>query len=141
MEKERQIAINELTESDYLLVIVKDREIKYRSKDKGIRAIVGLLNNKPELLQEAVVADKVIGRAVAMICDYAQVKFCYGSIISKSAIEILQKADLSYQFKKKVEEIRNKNDTGLCPVEKLTLKTDNSAEGIKMINDFLSDNC
>ncbi|MFW5787980.1 MAG: DUF1893 domain-containing protein [Halanaerobiales bacterium] len=76
--------------------------------------------------------------AVAMICDYAQVNFCYGSIISEGAIEILERTETPFAFDKKVKAIKNWDNTDLCPLEKLTLKTENSAEGIKMMKDFLS---
>ena len=137
MEKEKQLAINELKQSSNLLVIVKNGQVQYKSKEKGVSAIIDLLDNRPDLLQEAVVADKVIGRAVAMVCDYARVKFCYGSVISESAVEILKKAEIPYEFGKKVEVIKNRDGTDLCPIEKRALKTEDSAEGIRMIKDFL----
>ena len=134
----KKLAIEKLKNSEYKLVVVKDNEIKYKSKEDSISSIVDLLDNRPELLKDAIVADKVIGRAVAMVCDYGQVKFCYGSIMSKGASIFLKQANISYEAKNNVEYIKNRDDTDLCTIEKLTLKVDNSSKGIDKIKDFLN---
>ena len=73
--REKKLAIEKLKNSEYKLVVVKDNEIKYKSKEDSISSIVDLLDNRPELLKNAIVADKVIGRAVAMVCDYGKSNF------------------------------------------------------------------
>lgn len=135
---DKKLAISKLNNSEYKLVVVKDNEIKYKSKEDSVSSIVDLLDNKPDLLKNSIVADKVIGRAVAMICDCGEVEFCYGSIISKGASDLFKQANISYKAKKEVEFIKNKDNTDLCPIEKLTLKVDNSNEGIEKIKEFLN---
>ncbi|HKL12726.1 MAG TPA: DUF1893 domain-containing protein [Halanaerobiales bacterium] len=134
---DKELAINELNDSDYSLIIVKEKEVKYKSKEESVGSIVSLLEEQPDLLENAVVADKIIGRAVAMVCDYASVKFCYGQIVSEGAIDIFNKNHLSFKASQKVKAIKNRDNTDLCPIEKLTLNIDNSAEGIKKIKEFL----
>jgi len=134
----KKLAIDKLKNSEYKLVVVKDDEIKYKSKEDSISSIVDLLDNRPELLKNAIVADKVIGRAVAMVCDYGKVKFCYGTIMSKGASNLFKKANISYEAKNNVEYIKNRDNTDLCPIEKLTLKVDHSSEGIAQIKEFLN---
>lgn len=135
---EKELAINKLDNSEFKLVVVKDNEIKYKSKEDSVSSIVDLLDNNPELLKNSIVADEVIGRAVAMICDCGDVEFCYGSIISNGALEVFKRANIPYKAKKEVEYIKNKDNTDLCPIEKLTLKVDNSSEGIEIIKKFLN---
>lgn len=138
MDEDRELAINELNKTDYSLIIVKDQQVKYRSKEESVGSIVGLFDNNPKLLKDSVVADKIIGRAVAMVCDVGDVNFCYGQIVSEGAIDIFNKNNLSYQAEKKVKAIKNKDNTDLCPIEKLTLNIEDSAEGIKKIKGFLN---
>ena len=88
--EEKQLAINELNNTDYSLVVVKNSKVEYRSKEESVGSIVNLLENRPELLKNAVVADKLIGRAVAMVCDFASVNYCYGQIVSKGAVDVFE---------------------------------------------------
>lgn len=135
---EKQLAIKELNETNYSLIVVKDNKVKYRSKEESVGSIVGLLENRPELLENAVVADKIIGRAVAMVCDFTSVKFCYGQIVSKGAVDIFKENNLPYEAAKVVGAIKNRDNSDLCPIEKLTLGIDDSSEGIKKIKEFLN---
>lgn len=135
---EKELAINKLNNSEYKLVVVKDNEIKYKSREDSVSSIVDLLDNNSELLKNSIVADKVIGRAVAMICDCGDVEFCYGSIISNGALDVFKRANIPYEAKKEVEYIKNKDNTDLCPIEKLTLKVDKSDVGIERIKEFLN---
>jgi len=138
MEKDRQLAIEKLKNSSYSLVVVKNNKIQYKSKEESVGSIVDLMDNRADLLKKAVVADKIIGRAVAMICDYASVSFCYGLILSQGAVDHFNKVGLPYQAEKVVKTIRNRDDTDLCPMEKLTLEVENSLEGVKKIREFLN---
>ncbi|MDZ7671934.1 MAG: DUF1893 domain-containing protein [Halanaerobiales bacterium] len=135
---EKELAINELNNSEYSLIIVKSNKIVYKSKKESVGSIVGLLENNPEILKDAIVADKIIGRAVAMICDYSSVNFCYGKIVSKGAVDIFEKRNLEYEAENIVKAIKNRDNTDLCPIEKLTLDVDDSEEGIKRIKEFIN---
>lgn len=134
----KELAINELNNSEYSLIIVKDDKIVYKSKKESVGSIVGLLENHSQLLKESIVADKIIGRAVAMICDYSSVQFCYGKIVSSGAVDIFEKRNLDYKAENIVKAIKNRDNTDLCPIEKLTLDVDDSEEGIKRIKEFIN---
>lgn len=133
----KELAINKLNNSDNSLVIVKNNEVVYKSKKESVGSIVGLLEDNPKILENAVVADKIIGRAVAMICDVSSVNYCYGKIVSKGAIDIFEKRNLKYNAEIIVEAIKNRDNTDLCPIEKLTMNVNKSEEGIKRIKKFL----
>lgn len=135
---DKRLAIDQLNNSEYKLVVVKDNEIKYRSKEESVGSIVDLLDSNPGLLKNSIVADKIIGRAVAMVCDYGEVNFCYGSIISNGAVDVFEKANIPYKAKKEVKFIKNRDNTDLCPIEKLTLTVEQSKDGIDKIKEFLN---
>lgn len=138
MTDEQKLAVDELNNTDYSLIIVKNNNVQYRSKEESVSSIVSLMDNEPDLLKDSIVADKIIGRAVAMVCDHASVKYCYGSIISEGAVDIFNRNNLPFNFNQKVKAIRNRDNTDLCPIEKLTQNTNDSREGIKKIKEFLN---
>lgn len=99
-----------------LVVLYKDGEIKeyYQDRIKDIKEI--LMQDKSQL-KDTIVADKVIGKVAASILVVAGVKEIYADIISEFAIPVLEKNNIKYEFKNKVEYIKNKDNTGMCPME------------------------
>ncbi len=99
-----------------LVVLYKDGEIKeyYQDRIKDIKEI--LMQDKSQL-KDTIVADKVIGKVAASILAVAGVKEIYADIISEFAIPVLEKNNIKYEFKNKVEYIKNKDNTGMCPME------------------------
>ncbi len=63
----------------YTLVIVKDNKIKFHSKDKTIRPIMDAVDTLRDELRNAIVADRVVGRAVVLvIANYPQFLYMPG---------------------------------------------------------------
>lgn len=99
-----------------LVVCYKNGDIKeyYQDRIKDIKAI--LMQDK-NLLKDAIIADKVIGKVAASILTVAGVKEIYADVISKFAIPVLEENNIKYEYNKKVEYIKNKDNTGMCPME------------------------
>ena len=133
-----QIAIAEYKKAQFSLVVVRDGEIVATSKEKGVRGILSVYNNQPELLEGASIADKLMGRAVTMICELGKVKSIYTPLLSQGGEEILKRAFIDYQAERIVPAIRNRDNTDLCPIEKLTTGTDDSEEGVRRIREFIA---
>lgn len=131
-----QLAKDELKKGEYSLVLVKNGEIVGTSREKGVKGILEFYLNKKELLEGAAVADKLMGRAVAMICKGGKVKGVYTPLLSEGGETILKGGNIPYQADRIVKWIKNRDNTDLCPIEKLTLVVDEPQEGIKKILEF-----
>ncbi len=99
-----------------LVVCYKNGDIKEYYQDR-IKDIKEILMKDSSILNGAVIADKVIGKVAASILAVAGVKEIYAEIISEYAIPVLEKNNVKYKFYKKVEYIKNKDNTGMCPME------------------------
>lgn len=99
-----------------LVVCYKNGQIKeyYQNRIKDIKEI---LEKDTNALQDAIIADKVIGKVAASILTVAGVKEIYAHIISEYAIPILEENNVKYEYKQKVEHIINQTKTGMCPME------------------------
>ncbi len=99
-----------------LVVCYKSGEIKeyYHNRITDIQEI---LNADKDALQEAIVADKVIGKVAGSVLTVAGVKEIYADVISKYAISVLEENNIKYEYGKKVDYIINQNKTGMCPME------------------------
>lgn len=101
-------------------VVLKANKIIYKSYKKGIAPIVEAVHN----IDGAVVADKIMGRAAALICAYGNAKGVYAHVMSRGAQQVLTQYGIIYDFAVSAENIINRSGTDICPMEKLVLNTD-----------------
>lgn len=116
MTKLEQIR-KKLYETNASLVVYSAKgEIKqyYQNRIKDIKDI---LQEDKEALKGAIVADKVIGKVAASILTIAGVKEIYADVMSQYAILVLEENGIKYEYKQKVDYIKNKDNTGMCPME------------------------
>lgn len=99
-----------------LVVCYANGEIKEYYQDR-IKDIKSILQENPNRLKESIIADKVIGKVASSILAVAGVKEIYADVISKFAIPVLEENGIQYEYLKKVEFIKNKENTGMCPME------------------------
>lgn len=99
-----------------LVVYYENGEIKEYYQDR-IKDIKKILQENPNSLKGAIIADKVIGKVAGSILAVAGVKEIYADVISKFAISVLEEKGIKYEYLEKVEFIKNKDNTGMCPME------------------------
>lgn len=99
-----------------LVVCYQNGEIKEYYQDR-IKDIKQILQKNTEVLKGAIIADKVIGKVASSILIVAGVKEIYADVMSQYAIALLEKHNIPYQYDKKVDFIKNKDNTGMCPME------------------------
>jgi hypothetical protein len=88
------------------------------SEKSGIAPVMELLAKTPEILNGASAADKVTGRAAALLMVYGGVKELYSALISEAAVSALEENGVPYFAEREVARINNRGAEGLCPMEK-----------------------
>jgi hypothetical protein len=111
-----------LDEENLTLAIVKDGKAIYKSRDRGIGPLYFAVNEMKENLKGSSVADRVTGRAAAMLYEYAQIKELHTTLISENALSVLDKTPIKYEYLSFAPYIKNRDKTGMCPIENLSLK-------------------
>lgn len=132
--KDIEIAIEQLNNEGLTLSVVNGGQLIYSSKEKGIKPLyeayaLGVLNNSS-------VADKVTGKAAAMLCAGAGIKELQTNIISENAIIVLNNSNIKYEYSKCIPYIKNRDKTGMCPMETISLKSNSVDELLLGINNF-----
>ncbi len=110
-----ETAKNILDKHGYTCVAIKG-DIIYTSTDRGVKPLLDWLDSNTDLA-DAVVSDKVVGKAAAFLYVLLQVNQVYAHIISKPAYEVLQKNSIKVSYGELVDSIRNRDNTGFCPME------------------------
>lgn len=118
------------------VVISKDNNV-FHASDRGIKPLVDWLRTNPTLLNQAVIADKVIGKAAAMLMVYGGVKEVYGGIISDSAANFFEQEKVPFYFEKQVPYIINRNKTGMCPMEERAQSLNSAKEAFEIFSEIV----
>ena len=142
MEKLKK-AIEILKSEDVSFVAIVGEDI-VKDKAIGIKPIFQRVKLNKNFFKDVIVADKIIGKAAAMLLINSGVSQVYGETMSLSAIEILEKYNIYYEFGEKVDFIHNRDNTGLCPMEETVKNIDLPCEAFepleKTINRLMAQN-
>ncbi len=84
------------------------------------------LERKRANLQGFSAADKVVGKATAFLYALLNVQAVYANVISKAALETLQKSQIFVEYGEIVEHIINREKSGVCPFESAVLDIDDT---------------
>lgn len=125
-----------LHNGSYSCVIANHNEVRTFTQ-RGIIDLYSLLKNEPDFLNGASVADKVVGKGAAALMILGKVKEIYTDIISTSALELLKKNGVAVNYGTKTDSIRNRDNTGFCPVETLCNQVDSPTDMLPLIEEFI----
>ncbi len=85
---------------------------------RGVSDLYRLLQEEPDFLHGALIADKVIGKAAAGLMIRGDVIEAYADTISTPAIALLRENGVKVTFTEEVHHIINRTKDGWCPMEK-----------------------
>lgn len=102
----------------YTCVLCRDDRI-YTSTRRGVAPLLELLDSGADLRGFSA-ADKVIGRATALLYCLLGVREVYGGIVSEAALETLQREGIRAEYGQLVPYIINRTGDGRCPMETAT---------------------
>jgi len=114
-----ELARRLLEEAELSLVITRQGRIIYSSQEKGVRPLFDAILSMGESLDNAAVADRVVGSPVAMLCLYAGISSVYAMVASQGALTMLEKEGVDVTAREVIPDILNPDRTDLCPFETL----------------------
>lgn len=117
--------------AEYTLVLCNDDDIIIKT-DSGVKPMLNLISDEIPL-KGFCAADKIIGKAAAMLFAYANVSEVYGEVLSKAAIHVLEKYGIKYSYGTLTDRIINRQKTGLCPIEEAVLQIDDKEKALEAI--------
>ena len=131
MHSELERAKELLTTKGYTCVILKG-DVCYNSTKRGIAPLMGYLADGVDL-QGYSAADKVVGKAAAYLYVLLGIAELYAGVISVPALEVLQRFHIPVTYDTLVPAIRNRTDTGFCPMETAVLNIQFADEAYKVL--------
>ncbi len=109
-------------------------------RERGVTDLFRLLDEEPDFLRGAFVADKVVGKGAAALMILGGVAGLRTEVISTAARRLLGEAHLPCSYAVETPQIINRKGTGTCPVESLCRDCRTAAECLPLIRNFLTEN-
>ena len=126
-----ETARNNLRRKALTLAIVKNGEALFETRSHRISGFLNAVENLGDQLGNASLADKVAGKAVALLCVYAGISAVYAETLSGKAKIVLEKNGIHTDWKELVDNILDLNRSDVCPFEKAAEKISNPDDAFK----------
>ncbi len=124
-------ALKILKNGNYTCVLASDEKVVSLT-ERGVLPLIRLYDSGTDFTSFCA-ADKVIGKAAAMLYVLLGIKEIYALVISDAAAEVFIKNGIDFFYDNKVPRIVNRTNTGYCPMEEAVLNIDNAFEALEAV--------
>lgn len=128
----RNEAVSRLYRENLSCVVEKEGNT-YTSVQFGIKPLMQFLRENRRFFEGAVVADKVIGKAAALLLIDGGVSEVFGAVMSESAAAFLSAYNVPFGYCELVPMIENRTHTGMCPMEETVLQLSDPSEAFSAL--------
>ena len=136
MSRDLELARAILRAQDKALVLVKDGRVLGTGERKGVADLLALAERLSEEAQGAALADRVVGKAAAMVARSMGVASVYALLVSQPAREALVRGDVALEYEQLVPAILNEKGDGPCPLERLVAAIEDPEEAVRVLRSF-----
>ena len=123
---------------EYAFVIVKDGEVLATGTREGVGELLETVAKHGAGLRGAGLADKIVGKAVAMVAAYAGITKIYTPLGSEAAQKVCEQYGITFRAERIVPLILNKRNDGPCPMERLTLPLAEPTNAVAALREFVA---
>lgn len=120
-----------LEQEGYTCVLARGEAV-CTSRERGVGPLLQWLASGADF-QGFSAADKVVGRAAAFLYVLLGVPAIYAGVISRPALAVLEEHGIRVSYTSLVPAIRNRTDTGFCPMESAVLQISDPAQALVVI--------
>ena len=122
-----------LKEKGLSLVFVRDSKVIFETSIEGLRGFVQAIETLGDSLAESSIADRIVGKAAALLCAYCKAKAVFAFTMSLGGLKTLKAHKIPSEFESLVPTILNRKKTDGCPFEKLVENTADPKEAYEKI--------
>ncbi len=123
-------------DGQYTFVIVRAGQALATGTRDGVGELLDVVAQRGGQARGAALADKIVGKAVAMVAAYAGIVEIYTPLASEAAEQTLREFGIGLSAERRVPLIRNKRNDGLCPLEQLALPLTTPADTVAALQAF-----
>ena len=117
--------------------VIRNGDVTRIFRERGVKDLYRLLEEEPELLDGAFVADKVVGKGAAALMILGGVEELFADVVSRAALDLFAAAGKAVAYTVAVPHIINRAGDGICPVERLCAEAQTAKECLPLIEGFI----
>ncbi|MFR1772630.1 MAG: DUF1893 domain-containing protein [Acutalibacteraceae bacterium] len=125
-----------LKDKGYTCVFCRE-DTMYSSTERGVKPLLDFIENGPNLRGFSA-ADKIVGKAAALLYVLLGVKEVYAPVMSETALYTLAHNGILPLCDCSVKSIRNRSGTGACPMEETVVDIDEPRQAVIAIQNKLN---
>ena len=129
--------INILHDEALTLVVKSADGNLHRFTQRGVKDLLTLVSENPQVLHGALIADKAVGKAAAACMAVGSVKAVWADVMSEPAMALLTKHGIIAECGELTHHIINRTGDGWCPMEQLSRDLDDPGDIILKVQAFL----
>jgi len=130
------VAKQRLKQKNLALVIARDGEVVFETSSRGIGGLLKATEEFGKEMMGSSVADRIVGKAAALLCVCAGVVAVFAVTASEEGIRALEENNVLLRFENRVPFILNYKLNDICPFEKLVINISDSKEAYKKLKSF-----
>ncbi len=135
VDTDLECARKEFRKRGSAFVVVKNRKILAESTERGVAPFFFTVSRFCDQLGGTSLADKIVGKAVALLSVYSGIASVYTPLVSVPAVDVLDEYCVCLEADRTVEMILNQSRTDQCPIEKLVLQCDTPEEAYAVLRE------
>ena len=128
-------AVQTLKNGDFTCVLCK-KDIILTSAERGVKPLLTWIENGTDTRGFSA-ADRVVGKGAALLYAHMGVTTLYASVISEPAIAVCQQYGITVSYDQAVPAIRNRSNTGFCPIETAVTNIHHTSKALAVIKNTL----
>ena len=136
MKSDLEQAKTLLEENNYTCVLCKDGQI-YTSTERGVKPLIAFIESGRDFKGFSA-ADKIVGKAAALLYVLLGVHTVFAEVMSEAGIHTLARHGITPQCNTSVKEIRNRTNTGMCPMEETVKEITKPLDGLSAIRNKIT---
>ena len=121
-----------LLEKDKLTFAAANGDDIITDNDRGVKPLLSLIDSGSTLSGYSA-ADRVVGNGAAYLYVLLGVKAVYAYVISRAALDTLEKYGIDVSYGTLTDAIRNRSGDGFCPVESAVAGAENPEAALELI--------
>ena len=132
--------LEKLVNSENNLMVFREDELLFSSQGRGIAPLIEAIDAiGRENLLGVTTADRVVGKAAALLNLYMGAVEVHAGVISGGAKRLLSEHGVGYEFLEETDVVKAKDGVVFCPFEKLVWDVSDPEEAYTLIRAKLAD--
>jgi hypothetical protein len=128
------VYLERLEASGENLMVFRDGCVVFSSSGKGVSPLIEVIDlHGRDGLRGVITADKIVGKAAALLNVYMGAVEVHAMVISESAEAILSKNGVCFTFREETDVVKAKDGVVFCPFEKLVWDVSDPEEAHRLI--------